>query len=130
MRSLVAAGVLLAAAASSAVADPRGFRWDSVVAPVRQKMPPGPYASWTPDQRTVATRALYSCAMLGVMSTDDGPPPDVARLRARYFTAACAYHAMPPDWPGRDRFADQARHFYGQLRAVEPATPDPAIAAR
>ena len=107
---------------------PASWSWDKLTSLEHGQLPPGSWASWTPDQRRAAGRAMFGCVIFGAMSTGSGDePPRQAKAQASYMSDACIYHTMPADWPGRAKLADRIKTEYSDLHADLPAIPDPQL---
>lgn len=123
----LAAGLLpgMAGAAGTPLAS---WSWDGLTKSGREQLPAGPWASWTPQQRGAASRAIYRCGIFGIMATGSGagPSQDVKAL-ASYMTDGCIYHTMPADWPGRAKLAHRIRTEFPDLHSRLPNLPDPQL---
>ena len=130
MRDLYLAIVLVmsTSAAMAATTSQSAFSWDTWTRPIRDRMPPGPMASWTEQQHKDANKALYGCLMLGAMSTDGGKGSvDELKLQGSYMSFTCLYHVTPPDWIGRAKLAATIRQEYSALQRVNPNIPPPQL---
>ncbi len=123
----LAAGVV-PGMAGAAGTPPASWSWDQLTKSGREQLPFAPWASWTPQQRGAAGRAIYRCGIFGIMATGSGagPSQDVEPL-APYVANGCIYHTMPSDWPSRAKLVDHIRAEYPDLHSRLPNLPDPQL---
>jgi hypothetical protein len=95
-------------------------------------LPKGPFATWPPETREAALRALrYRCFVFASMVFDNyRGSMDTAVHDLEAIASICVAMQMPEDWTGKAAERAQAVSMYGAAKLLDPTLPDPNLLAR
>lgn len=117
--------VVVATLPARSFAQPSVDRWSWT----HKDIPSGPFASWSDEDRhKVPNRVALACTMhAGMQFSDYRGPKDAMMPGAQYLAAACLWHAMPDDYPGRSQISEAALQQYAIAKKLDPSLPDPEV---